>query len=221
MEPVSSLARFSPADWEFLASVLAPAGGAAALGWLRDDPEALVATLDQKVVLRAILERAAPLKISPALYFYVLVRHAFVRRGLGEPALADFVAGILAEQASIDPQDQLRGVPGGLTRVADFVAMLAGASGRLRFHLQLVAGKQFLVLTGIFPEFLRQRAARSGAPDLEFYESFGAEAFRRAAHDPHAPPGAPRQLLGQLADCFHTARRSLNHLSSDLLFLGG
>jgi hypothetical protein len=211
--------RFTAEDWEFLRRVLAPAGGPGALEWLRDDPEALVEALDLAPVLAALVDGPGPLEVSPELYFYVLVRHRFLREGLEEPGLAAYVAGILAERAVVDPHDRLRGVPGGLTRVADFLALLESVSGRVRFHLQVEAGNQFLLLTGIFPEFLRRRAVRSGAPDLEFYEDFGAQAFRRAGDNPHAPDGLAR-VLGRLGECFREARRSLNRLSSDTLFLG-
>jgi hypothetical protein len=212
--------RFTGADWEFLAGVVSPGAAAESLDWLWEDPEGLREVLDLRVVLRALVDAQAPLEVSAALYFYVLVRHAFLRAGIEEVALADYVAGILAERATLDPQEPLRGVPGGLTRVADFIAIIETAHGRVRYELQVEAGKQFLLLTGMFPEFLRRRAARSGAPDLEFYESFGAQSFRQAADNPLAPDGMPRLIFARLAECFSEARRTLNRLSSDTLFLG-
>ena len=212
--------RFTGADREFLAAVVWPDAPRESLDWLWEDPEGLKEVLDLKVVMRALVEAPAALEVSAALYFYVLVRHAFLRAGIEEVALADYVAGILAERATLDPQDPLRGVPGGITRVADFIAIMETAHGRVRYELQVEAGKQFLLLTGMFPEFLRRRAVRSGAPDLEFYESFGAQSFRHAADNPLAPEGMPRLIFARLAECFSEARRTLNRLSSDTLFLG-
>jgi len=217
---LTSRRNFTAADWDFLARVVAPDAAPESLEWLWRDAEGLREVLDLKVVVRGLVEEAAALEVSAALYFYVLVRQAFLRAGIEEVAVADYVAGILAEQATQDPQDPVRGVPGGLTRVAEFIAIMGSAHGRVRYELQVEAGKQFLLLTGLFPEFLRRRAVRSGAPDLEFYESFGAESFRQAADNPLAPEGMPRLIFARLAECFREARRTLNRLSSDTLFLG-
>lgn len=217
---LTSRGRFTRADQGFVAGVVSPGAAAESLDWLWEDPEGLREVLDLKVVLRALVDAPVALEVSAALYFYVLVRHAFLAAGMEEVALADFVGGVLAERTTVDPQDPLRGVPGGITRVTDFMAILETAHGRVRYELQVEAGKQFLVLTGMFPEFLRRRAERSGAPDLEFYESFGAESFRRAADNPLAPEGVSRLIFGRLAECFSQARRTLNRLGSDSLFLG-
>ena len=70
---------------------------------------------------------------------------------------------------------------GGLTHASDFIAIISSAKDRMRFHLQVAAGNQFLVLSGLYPEFLRRRSEDWGGPGLEFYESFAQQAFRSAA----------------------------------------
>lgn len=216
----SSRDRFSREDFELLSEVLAPGDQRRHLVRLWDDPEALREILDLKEVLRAVLDSPAALRISSSFYFYVVVRHAFLQAGLEDADLADYVAGVLAARVGAEPGDAFLDEARGITHVADFLSILETAHGRMRFHLQLAAGNQFLVLTGMYPGFLRQRAERRGAPDVEFYEAFAGRAFRSAADNPEAPPGTPRRLLGSLAESMPLARRSLNRMAEEFVFLG-
>ena len=216
----SSRDRFTPSDFSFLSSVLAPGGERQHLWTLWEDPEALREMLDLKEVLRGLLDSTSALGVSPAFYFYVLVRHSFLDAGIPDPGLADYVAGVMVQRLASDTGDPLRSLPAGLTHAADFVAILESAHGRMRFHLQLEAGNQFLVLTGLFPGFLARRCERRGAPGVGFYEEFARRAFRDAADNRSAPQDAPRRLFGDLADALPTARLSLNKLAEEFVFLG-
>ncbi|BCU77506.1 hypothetical protein [Luteolibacter sp. LG18] len=216
----SSRDRFRAADFTFLSDVLAPIDGRCHLSRLWDDPQALREMLDLKEVFRAVLDSPSALQVSAPFYFYVLVRHVFLQAGLTDADLADYVAGVLAERVLAEPGDSLRDVARGITHAADFLSILETSSGRLRFHLQLAAGNQFLVLTGMYPGFLHHRAMRRGAPDVEFYEAFACRAFRGAADNPEAPASTPRHLLGALSEVLPTARRSLNRMAEEFVFLG-
>lgn len=212
--------RFTPADFSFLSSVLSPAGEKRHLWTLWEDPEALREMLDLKEVLRALIDSMSALSVSPAFYFYVLVRHTFLEVEITDPGLADYVAGVMVQRLASDTGDPLRSLPAGLTHAADFVAILESAHGRMRFHLQLEAGNQFLVLTGLFPGFINRRCQRRGAPGVEFYEDFARRAYRDAADNRSAPQDAPRRLFGDLACVLPTARLSLNKLAEEFVFLG-
>lgn len=212
--------RFTPADYSFLIDVLADGSQRPHLSSLFGDPQALREILDLPEVFRALLEAPASLAVSPAFYFYVLVRHSFLQAGISETGLADYVAAVLVQRLESNPADPLRSIPAGLTHAADFIAILESARGLLRFHLQIEAGNQFLVLTGLFPGFLDRRCERTGAPGVEFYENFARRAFRDAAGNRDAPAGTPRALLGDLSEAMPTARRSLNRLAEELVFLG-
>lgn len=212
--------RFTPADFSFMAAVLAPGGERRHLWTLWEDPQALREMLDLKEILRGLIDSPAALSVSPAFYFYVLVRHAFLDAGIADAGLADYVAGVLVQRLGGNHGDPLRSLPAGLTHAADFVAILESAPGRLRFHLQLEAGNQFLVLTGLFPAFLAKRCQRRGAPGVDFYEDFARRAYREAADNRDAPADAPRRLLGDLADSLPLARRSLNRMAEEFVFLG-
>ena len=99
----------------------------------------------------------------------------------------------------------------------DFLSVIQSTRGILRFHLEVAAGDQFLVLTGLFPEFLDQRSGRHGAPGIGFYESFARQAYHSAAGRPGIDPTA-RQLFGLLSETFPLARRSLNRMCDRCLF---
>ena len=216
----SSRDRFSPADFSFLSQVLSHGGERRHLWTLWEDPDALREMLDLKEVLRALLDSTAALSVSPAFYFYVLVRHSFLEAGITDPGMADYVAGVMVQRLASDRGDPLRSLPAGLTHAADFVAILESAHGRTRFYLQLEAGNQFLVLTGLFPGFLLRRCQRRGAPGVGFYEDFARRAFRDAADNRSAPQDAPRRLFGDLAEALPVARLSLNKMAEELVFLG-
>jgi hypothetical protein len=216
----SSRDRFTGADFEFLTERLAPGEGRRHLWTLWEDPEALREMLDLKDVLRGLLDSTGALRVSPHFYFYVLVRHSFLEAGLEDPGLADFVSGVLAERVGADPDDILKSVTNGLTHAADFVSILENAHGRLRFHLKLAAGNQFLVLTGFFPGFLKRRCERSGAPGVEFYEAFARRVYRDVADNADASRETPRRLFGELSECLPAARRSLNRVAEEFVFLG-
>jgi hypothetical protein len=216
----SSRDRFTRSDFTFLAEVLSPGNQNRHLWTLWEDPEAMREMLDLKEVFRSVIDSPGHVCVSPNFYFYVLVRHSFLEAGIEDVAVADFVSGVLAERVGADPDDVLKGVPSGLTHAADFISILESASGRLRFHLQVAAGNQFLVLTGLFPGFLKRRCERRGAPGVEFYENFARQAYREAADNPNVPRRVPRELFGNLAEVLPQARLTLNRVAEELVFLG-
>jgi len=213
----SSRARFQKCDWHFIESVLNPASERGYLQNLADDPESINDILDQRAIFQALLEQQGAVRVSAAFYFYIIVRQRFLQAGLDDRELADYVAAILAERVHANPSDAYRGIPGGFTHVSDFLAILDKASGQLRYLVQIAAGNQLLVLTGVFPEFLRHRRDRKGAPDLPFYEDFASRAFRDAANATFDKQD--RHTLGLLSESFRKTRQTLNSISSDILFL--
>jgi len=212
--------RFTGADLDFLATVLAPGEQRLHLEKLWSDPDALREMLDLKEVFRGLLDSPSAIQVSPRFYFYVLVRHAFLQAGLADADLADYVAGVLAKRVAPAAGDFLQDVARGYTHASDFIAIISNAQGRMRFHLQVAAGNQFLALTGLYPEFLKSRCEKRGAPDLEFYESFAQRSYRGAAENRSGSGKASRQLFGALADALPTARRSLNRMAEEFVFLG-
>lgn len=216
----SCRSRFTGADFDFVASVLAPGGPRCHLQNLWGDAEGLREMLDLKEVFRNLLESPSALQVSPRFYFYVLVRHAFLQADLADVELADYVAGVLAKRVCPDGADPLENITGGFTHAAQFLSFITTSKGRMRFHLQIAAGNQFLLLTGLYPEFLKRRSQNGQSPDLDFYESFARCAFRGAASNRLVPNHATRNLLAALAEAMPIARRSLNRVAEEFVFLG-
>jgi hypothetical protein len=216
----SSRDRFTAADFAFLTEVLVPGERRARVTRLWHDPEALTQVLDLNEVFRALLDSPTALEVSAPFYFYVLVRHAFVQSGLTDDALADYVGGVLADQIPSQHGGKLIELAKEIAYAADFLTLLEASPGRLRFYLQVAAGNQFLVLAGMYSGFLERRAERRGAPGVEFYEAFARHAFRGAADNRQAPADAPRELLGELSEVLPHARRSLNRMAEEFVFLG-
>ncbi len=213
----SARVGITQADFAFIESQSGAVGGSSAMARLREDPEAVTAILDLKEIHRALLESPVALPVSPSLYFYVLVRHAFLEGGIEPPELADYVAGVLVEKLAGRPDPRSGAMPGWVTHAVDFLSVIQSAQGILRFHLEVAAGDQFLILTGLYPEFLDRRAERRGAPGLGFYESFASRAYHNAAGRPGIP-SASRELFGLLSEALPLARRSLNLMSDRCLF---
>ena len=213
----SARAGVTPADMAFIESVLAAEGDRGPLAHLWTDPESVTAILDLQEIHRALLESAVALPVSPSLYFYVLVRHAFLDGGIDQPDLADYVAGVLVEKLDTRPDRRPGAMPAWITHAVDFHSVIQSSHGMLRFHLEVAAGDQFLVLTGLFPEFLEHRAGRHGAPDTRFYESFARQSYRSASNRSGIGPDT-RELLGLLAETFPLARRALHRMSDRCLF---
>lgn len=211
----SARAGITSADFAFMESLLAE--GCEAMANLRTDPEAVTAILDLKEIQRALLESPVALPVSPSLYFYVLVRHAFLDSGIDHAELADYVAGVLVEKLDGRPDRRSGAMPVWVTHAVDFLSVIQSAHGILRFHLEVAAGDQFLVLTGLYPEFLDHRAERHGAPGIGFYESFARQAYHSAAGQPGID-SSTRNLFGLLSETFPLARRSLNRMCDRCLF---
>lgn len=212
--------RFTEADFDFLNEVLAGGHKRVCMAKLWEDPDALREMLDLKEMLRGLLDSPSALRVSPDFYFHVLVRHAFMQADIGNPDIADYVAGVLAQRIGSHSDDPLQDIARGYTHASDFLAIISSAHGKMKFHLQVAAGNQFMVLTGLFPGFISKRNERYGAPDVGFYESFARRAFQGAADSPHACGKAPRRLLGELAENFPVAIQSLNRVAEEFVFLG-
>jgi len=213
----SARAGFTPADIEFMETLLAKGSTKPFVAKLCEDPESLQTILDLKEIHRGLLEAPVALPVSASFYFYVLVRHAFLDGGIDHVGLADYVAGILVEKLGIRPDPRPGAMPGWVTHAVDFVSVIQSAHGALRFQLQVAAGNQFLILAGLYPGFLEHRAGRYGAPNVEFYETFARNAYRCAADHPGIG-SSTRELLGLLSEAFPAARLSLNRISDRNFF---
>ena len=218
--PYGCRERLQERDFEFVVDVLGQDDNNASLKTLFRDKTALNVILDQDEILSAILQLRYPLSISPELYFYVLVRHALKQAGIEEMEVADYVAATLAECAHGDPTRVLSNDSNtGFTYHVDFLKALDQASAYEQFYLQVRCGNQFMVLTSLFPRFIRHRRDIHGAPGVRYYEGVARQAFESASRHPLAEEFALTGVYETLSQVFPQARRALNHLAQEYLFL--
>lgn len=213
--------RFTAEDFSFVVRTLArSARDSVNLVDLLTDAEARDAILDNPQLFQSVLEDGAPLRISPQLYFYVLIRHVLKETGLNDRVLSDYVASLLetfSDAARMrSPAD---GSDGPIQYLSDMLVALRRASPTQTFLIRAHVGNYALFISGIFLETVESRSQR-GAPDVSYYEDVGSANFKAAAGHQVARTAALTDVLALLGDRFGEVRRALNRLSDSLLHLG-
>jgi hypothetical protein len=212
--------QFTAEDIDFVLSVLGPkAGSAEALVKLLGDEETRDLILDDESLLRAVLEHRNCLRISTHFYFYILVRHAFRRSELQERTLADYVASVLAEFSRFErTRCVVNGQPAGY--FFEMLAALQTADDTTRFYIRAHIGNQSLFMSGVFPDQIRFRAERKGAPGMNYYEGLGRMNFRAASDHRLARKYDLSGIFNTLSERFQETRLALNDLRERLVSLG-
>ncbi|MGA2752054.1 MAG: hypothetical protein ABSG59_25105 [Verrucomicrobiota bacterium] len=214
--------QFTAADVDYILTVLGRnKGDAASLVSLLADPDTRDMILDDEVLFRALLEQRGCLRVSPHLYFYVLVRHVLRRAGLEDRRVADYVAELLTEYSR---QERTRCVlPGQTTPLNYFFEMLAAletADDHTAFCIRAHIGNHSLFVSGVFPERILHRAERHGAPGLRYFEDLGRANYRAASHHRLAARYDLATVFDTLSECFEPARRALNDLAERVFSIG-
>ena len=212
-------ARFQERDFRFLASVLVKEGKEDAFRRFIADREELLAMLDEEQVFRALLESPELLHVSPAFYFYIMVRHSLVKSGLDDVEMAEFLGAVLSDRIPASSMSAGLGPRTGFVHTFDFITMLDQVSGEMRFELLLTAGNEYLVLIGMFPEYIEARSERKGGPGIDYYEGFARSSYREACVHPRARESGVSGVLENLSSVLPQARRSLNRMADSLVFL--
>jgi hypothetical protein len=212
--------QFTAEDIDFILNVLGPkAGSAETLVQLLGDEETRDLILDDEALLRAVLEHNSCIRISTHFYFYILVRHSLRRSDLKERPLADYVASVLAEFSQIDrTRCRVNGQP--VDYFFDMLTALQTADDTTGFYIRAHIGNQSLFLSGVFPDHIRFRAQRNGAPGLTYYEGLGRTNFRAASDHRLARKYDLDGIFDTLADRFLETRLALNDLRERLVSLG-
>lgn len=214
--------QFTAEDVDFIVAVLGKrVGTARALTRLLADEEARDLILDDETLFREILEGRGCLRISPRLYFYVLVRRVFRNAGLEDRALADYVAELLSGFAgtrrSQRPPSNDEPWPGSFV---DMLVALTKADQHTAFLLHAHIGDTALFLCGMFPERIKARTERRGAPSLDYYEAIGKGQYRAASCHVLARRYEVDSVLDALSDQFQATRMALNEISDRIISLG-
>jgi hypothetical protein len=212
--------QFTVEDLDFILGVLGPkVDSADCLVKLLADEETRDLILDDESLFRAVLEHRHCLCISTHFYFYILVRQVFRRSGMLDRSVADYVAEMLAEFSRVErTQLRVKGQP--LDYFFEMLATLQTADDTTRFHVRAHIGNYSLFLSGVFPERIRCRAERRGAPDLRYYEELGRVNYRVASDHRLARKYDLDGIFSTLSERFQETRQALNDLGDRLLHLG-
>jgi len=214
--------QFTAADMDFITSVLGKNQQTTGfLTSLLTDTETRDLILDDEMLFRALLEQRGCLRVSPHLYFYVLVRHVLKQTGLDDRNVADYVAELLTE---FSRQERTRCIIRGQLQPMDyFVEMLAAlqtADDYTAFCLRAHIGNHSLFFSGVFPERIRARAEQRGYPGLGYYRELGRASFRAASHHRLANEFELNRIFDVLSSRFEPTRLALNDLSERVFSLG-
>ena len=214
--------QFTAADMDFITAVLGKNKDSMPfLVSLLTDLETRDMILDDEMLFRALLEHRGWLKVSPHLYFYVLVRRVLKQSGLDDRAVSDYVAELLTEFLR---EERTRCIIRGQLQPMDYffemLTALQTADDYTAFCLRAHIGNHSLFFSGVFPERIRARAEQRGFPGLQYYRDLGRASFRAASHHRLANEFELAPIFDVLSARFEPTRLALNDLAERLFSLG-
>lgn len=212
--------RLSPNDRQLVILLLSRGSAATRARVERQvDEEGLDALLDHPQLFERLVAVRGMLLPSPALFYYVAVRHLLRGSGTDDRDLADYLAAMLLEFGRrdrawrVDWNDDHRH-----RYLIDIIEDLNVSSGSRQFKVMAHLGNYALWLVGVFPDYIAARRLRKGGPDVDYYERLGQQGFRLASDHDLADSMGLEPVFRAASEGFSQARRALNQLSDRLLF---
>ncbi|HSR15326.1 MAG TPA: hypothetical protein VLL51_06210 [Gemmatimonadales bacterium] len=179
--------------------------------WLQD------VSLDQVLDTPGLPDQLASIPVpgpSPSLFFYVMVRHALLARGLDDREVADYCAALIREFGLRDRAWRVAAVDDEQHRyLVDLLADLTRSSGERQFRVMVHLGNHALWLAGLFPERITARRERRGSPGLGYYDTLGYRGYAEASEHWLAARVGLAGVLSTAAAHFTTVRGALNDVS--------
>ena len=214
--------QFTAGDMDFITEVLGKKRESMGfLVSLLTDMETRDLILDDEMLFRALLEQRGCLRVSPHLYFYVLVRHVLRQSGLEDRSVADYVAELLTE---FSREERTRCIIRGQLQPMDYffemLAALQTADDYTAFCLRAHIGNHSLFFSGVFPDRIRARAEQRGFPGLGYYRELGRASFRAASNHRLANEFDLAPIFNTLSARFEPTRLALNDLAERVFSLG-
>ncbi|MBF0430736.1 MAG: hypothetical protein HQK83_05625 [Fibrobacteria bacterium] len=213
--------KLTPADFEFMSEVLASKRNQKRFfETLLCDNEIRDQMLDARPLFKAVLELNAVLMISSYFYFYILIRNLFLKKGIDDRMMADYVAMILTEvlsESRRQGEDTPKGHP--FPYIVDMLTKLEEAGPHEQFRIHTEIGNHTLFFTGMLKKVIRARTNRRGAPGVRYYEAMGIQSFSLAGNAVLAEEMKMESLYKDLSAFFVDIRQSLNQISKEHIFL--
>lgn len=213
-------ARLTAQDLDLVVDILAR-GDAARRAALADRmaTEGVDALLDQPGLLAVLVHASALASPSPALFWYVAVRHSLRDAGVDDVRLSDYLAALLMEFGRRDRAERIATHDDATYRyLTDIVVDIDAVPGRRGFLLRAHLGNYSLWLAGVFPDHIMARRERKGGPDLRYYETLGAQGYRLARDHDLAERFDLADIYDRAASQFSRIRVALNKISDRFLF---
>jgi len=220
MIKANARARLTAEDFDFVVRSLSRhQENAVALADLLIDEEMRDSILDHDVLVQSLFSVERQLRVSPLLFFYILVRRVLSKAGIQDRDLADYLASLLEKfMNTAEMRSPINKAESGLLYISDLMIALKEASPAQTFMLRAHVGNYTLFVTGLFHENIRQRSER-GAPDCSFYEEMGRMNYRLIAGTTLAKQAQLTKIYETLAERFHEVRLALNALGDSLINL--
>ncbi len=215
--------RLDSADLHLVVLLLAGGSAARRAGLearlTAEGPDAL---LDHPELLDRLLDMRSLQQPSPALFYYVVVRHLLRQATVDDRDLADYLAAMLLEFGCRDRAFRIDWNDDHYHRyLVDIVADLQVTEGERRFRVMAHLGNFTLWLSGLFPDYIAARKLRKGGPDVSYYQMVGQRGFALASDHFLADHYHLDAIFRSAAGRFAHIRQALNALSGRLLFPAG
>jgi hypothetical protein len=211
----------SDSDRAFLLETLGGTGaGRSAVQDLLQDPASLDLLLDEEALFQALLDLPRALRVSLQFYLYVLLRHILLRSGLDDREITDYLAAMLC---CFKRAARLTDYRSGSEKVVECMADLEasaqsfGESGA--FYIRVYMANFSLFLTGMFPQRIRYRRDRWGAPGLPYYTGVGRSNFEIAGRHRLARREGLSRTYQFLSSDYLALQAALHQLCDEFLFM--
>lgn len=177
--------------------------------------------LDQEELRSTLADSIQPTHISQRLFFYLHVRHEFIEAGISDPAVADYVAEVLANFSETENWRPISGCEDSQSiYLFEIIAKMPVADEFERFVLNAHLGNYVLTLLGLFKEHVEQRRNRKAAPSPSYYEGMAAQSFLNARDHRMAQKLDLEDVFDALGTGIKDSRRALNQMTETTLFVG-
>ncbi len=154
---------------------------------------------------------------SPSLFFYVLLRHALLARGVDDRRVADYGAALVREFALRERAQRIGRIDDHRHRyLTDILADLAASQGERQFRVLVHLGNYALWTAGLFPTWISARRDRRGGPDLSYYDALGSRGFAEASDHWLASRVGLEDVFRVAAERFGEVRSAFNEVSGQI-----